>query len=90
MAFNSCCLSLNKVGGWYGLVELKFWVWPYLCGGTASLKFRQFNSAVCDALGCYFVLGGFAGCGLLGMCWGTVVWPFGAKFVGGACEFSLI
>ena len=58
MAFNSCCLSLNKVGGWCGLVELKFWVWPYLCGGTASLKFRQFNSAVCDAFGVFF-LGGF-------------------------------
>ena len=26
-------------------------MWPYLCGGTASLKSRQLESAVCDALG---------------------------------------
>ena len=32
-------------------------MWPYLCGGTASLKFRQFKSAVCDAFG-VFCLGG--------------------------------
>ena len=75
---------------------LRFWIWPYLSGVTASLKFRQFNSAVCDALGCYFwFLRCFAGGGggLLGMCSGvgvTLVWPFGAKFVVGACEFSLI
>ena len=28
-----------------------FWVWPCLGGGTTSLKFRQFKSAVCDAFG---------------------------------------
>ena len=61
MAFNSCCLSLNKVGGWCDLVRLKFWVWPYLCRGTASLKFRQFNSAVCDALGVFFCFRVFVG-----------------------------
>ena len=65
MAFNSCCLSLNKVGGWCGLVELKFWVWPYLCGGTASLKFRQFNLAVCNAFGVFFCF--------LGVCGGVVL-----------------
>ena len=61
MAFNSCCLSLNKVGGWCDLVGLKFWVWPYLCMGTASLKLRQFNSAVCDAFGVFFVFRVFVG-----------------------------
>ena len=46
-------------------MELTFWVWPYLCGGTASLKFRQFNSAVCDAFGVFcfiWVFAGFVAC----------------------------
>ena len=44
-------------------------MWPYLCGGTASLKFRQFNSAVCDTFGVFWFLGGVCmGCGLLGGC----------------------
>ena len=34
----------------------EFWVWPCLGGGTASLKFRQFKSAVYDAFGVIFVL----------------------------------
>ena len=33
----------------------EFCVWPCLGGGTASLKFRQFKSAVCDAFGVIFV-----------------------------------
>ena len=32
---------------------MEFWVWFYFGGGGASLKFRQFRSAVFDALG-YF------------------------------------
>ena len=32
-------------------------MWPYLCGGTANLKFTQFESAVCDAFG-VFLFGG--------------------------------
>ena len=36
----------------------EFWVWPCLGGVTVSLKFRQFKSAVCDAFGVIFVLGG--------------------------------
>ena len=35
-------------------------MWPCLGGGTASLKFRQFKSAVCDAFGVIF-LGGSVG-----------------------------
>ena len=34
----------------------EFWVWPCLGGGTASLKFSQFKSAVCDAFGVISVL----------------------------------
>ena len=45
----SCSLGINKVGGWLDLVGHKFWVWFTLGVGTASLKFRQFKSAVCDA-----------------------------------------
>ena len=41
-------------------------MWPYLCGGTASLKFRKFNSAVCDAFGvvffCFRVFAGVVVC----------------------------
>ena len=47
----------------------ELWVWPCLGGGTASLKFRQFKSAVCDAFGDDFCFGGsvkgvvcFVGC----------------------------
>ena len=37
--------------------------------GTASLKFRQFNSAVCDAFGVFWFWGGVSmGCSLLGGC----------------------
>ena len=44
-------------------------MWPYLCGGTASLKFRQFNSAVCDAFGVFWYLDRVCmGCGLVGGC----------------------
>ena len=35
-------------------------MWTNLCGGTANLKFRQFNSAVCDAFGVIWVVWGFA------------------------------
>ena len=35
----------------------EIWVWPCLDGGTASLKFRQFKSAVCDAFGVVFCFG---------------------------------
>ena len=60
-------MTLDKVGGWNDLGELRFWVWPYLCGGTASLKFRQFNSAVCDAFGVFCYLDGVCSwCGLVG------------------------
>ena len=50
MAPMACCLGGSKVWGWYDCGTLDFWVWPYLGGGTTSLKFRQFKSAVCDAL----------------------------------------
>ena len=53
MASVTCCFSLGKVYRWYDWGELQFWVWLYLCGGTASLKFRQFKSAVCDAYGVF-------------------------------------
>ena len=58
MGFEPCCLGINKVEGWLDLVEHEFWVWPCLGRGTASLKLRQFKSAVCDAFGVIFVLGG--------------------------------
>ena len=44
-------MGINKVVGWLDLVGHEFWVWPCLGRGTASLKFRQFKSAVCDAFG---------------------------------------
>ena len=54
--------------------DLNFECGLYLCGGTASLKFRQFNSAVCDAFGVFLVLFGFVGgCGLFGGCRGVGV-----------------
>ena len=39
----------------------EFWVWPCLGGGTGSLKFRQFKSAVCDAFGVIFCFEGLWG-----------------------------
>ena len=53
MASMPCCLGITKVKGYWELVVLGFWVWSNLCGGTASLKFRQLDSAVCDALGVF-------------------------------------
>ena len=61
MGFESCCLRINKVEGWLDLVGHEFWVWPCLGGGTASLKLRQFKSAVCDAFGVIFALDGLWG-----------------------------
>ena len=52
----------NKVGGWLDLVGHEFWVWSTLDGGTASLKFRQFKSAVCDAFGVILFLRSLLGC----------------------------
>ena len=44
-------------------------MWPHLCVSTASLKFRQFESAVCDAFW-VFCLGAVGmGCNLT---WGLV------------------
>ena len=34
---------------------MEFWAWLYFCGHGTSLKFRQLESAVFDALG-YFLL----------------------------------
>ena len=51
MGSGCCSLYRNKVRGWPDLVGHEFWVWSTLVGGTASLKFRQFKSAVCDAFG---------------------------------------
>ena len=66
----SCSLGINKVGGWLDLVGHEFRVWLCLGGGTASLKFRQFKSAVCDAFGVIFILEVCGGvvllCGVLG------------------------
>ena len=64
MVPTSCCLGLGKVSGWYDWEKLEFWVWPYLCGGTASLKFRQFKSAVCDAFGVFCLGWVCVGCAL--------------------------
>ena len=55
----------------------EFGVWPYFGGGTASLKFRQFESTVCDAFGVIFYLevhGGGVVC-FVG-CWGVRVTCF--------------
>ena len=73
-------MGINKVEGLLELVGHEFWVWPCLGGGTISLKFRQFKSAVCDAFGMIFALGVHEGCGLLcGVLghWGYLIWPFG-------------
>ena len=52
-------------------------MWPCFGRGTASLKFRQFKSAVCDAFGVVFVLGSLWGCSLFMGCWGVRVTCFG-------------
>ena len=49
MGLGCCSLWRNKVKGWPDLVGHKFWVCSTLGVGTASLKLRQFKSAVCDA-----------------------------------------
>ena len=54
-------MEISKVEGWLGPMGYEFWVWPYLGVVTASLKFRQFKSAVCDAFGVILCFGGFAG-----------------------------
>ena len=54
-------MGISKVEDWLGPMGYEFLVWPYLGGGTASLKFRQFKSAVCDAFGVILCFGGFAG-----------------------------
>ena len=64
-----CCLGINKVKGYWDLVMPGFCVWSNLCGGTASLKFRQFNSTFCDALGVFFGFWGVCGCMV---CFGSV------------------
>ena len=77
MGLESCCLGINKVEGWLDLVGHEFWVWPFLGGGTASLKFRQFKSAVCDAFAVIFVLGACEGYSLFMGCQGIRVTCFG-------------
>ena len=47
--------------------QLEFWVWPYLCWGTASLKFKQLESAVCGALGLFCLGMSLYGVTLLGV-----------------------
>ena len=54
-------MEISKVEGWLGLMGYEFWVWPYLGGVTASLKFRQFKSAVFDAFGVILCFGGLWG-----------------------------
>ena len=55
----------------------EFWVWPYLGGVTASLKFRQFKSTVCDAFGVILCFGEFAGgVACFVGCWGIGVTCF--------------
>ena len=70
-------------------------MWLYFGGGGASLKFRQFESAVFDALGCFalwtFVLGLYLswtclGGGVLDFWWLcaydlTLLWAFDPKVV---------
>ena len=58
-------MEISKVEGWLGPMGYEFWVWPYWGGVTASLKFRQFKSAVCDAFGVILCFGGLRGCSLL-------------------------
>ena len=54
MASTLCCFVLSKVWDKYGCGVLEFWAWLHFCGHSASLKFRQLESAVFDALG-YFL-----------------------------------
>ena len=71
-------LGKNKVEGWLDLVGHEFWVWPCLGEGTASLKFRQFKSAVCDAFGVIFCFRGLWGVWFCFVgCWGIRVTWFG-------------
>ena len=44
-------------------------MWPCLGEGTASLKFRQFKSAVCDAFGVVFCFRGL--CRVWFVLWGV-------------------
>ena len=53
MASMPWCLGINKVNCYWDLVALAFWVWSNLYGGTASLKFRHINSAVCGDFGVF-------------------------------------
>ena len=48
-------------------------MWPYLCGGTASLKFKQLESAVCGALGLFCLGMSLYGVTLLGVYMGVWV-----------------
>ena len=70
-------MGINEVEGLLDLVGHEFWVWPCLGGGAASLKFRQFKSAVFDAFGVVFVLGVCVGCGLFCGVSGITVTCFG-------------
>ena len=90
----SCSLRRNKVGGWFDLVGHEFWVWSTLDVGTASLKFRQFKSAVCDAFVVILFLRRLRGCSLLcrglrGMCWGLGLLCI-VGLVGGAWLFGWV
>ena len=90
MGLGSCSLWRNKVGDWLDLVGHEFWVWSTLGAGTASLKFRQFKSAVCDAFGVVLffweICGGvvcFVGvCGICGL-------PCGVLGLRATCFWSL-
>ena len=56
----------------------EFRVWLCLGGGTASLKFRQFKSAVCDAFGVIFYFGSpWGGVVCFVGCWDIRVTCFG-------------
>ena len=70
-------MEISKVEGWLGPMGYEFWVWPYWGGVTASLKFRQFKSAVCDAFGVILCFGEFAGgVACFVGCWGIGVTCF--------------
>ena len=77
MGLGSCFLGISKIESWLGLVMYEFWVWPCLGGGTASLKFRQLKSAVCDAFGVILCFGGlFEGIACFVGCWGIRITCF--------------
>ena len=80
MGLGSCSLGINKVEGWLDLVGHEFRVWLCLGGGTASLKFRQFKSAACDAFGMIFYFGSPWGCSF-------ALWSVGAL---GLLAFGLL